>query len=528
MKERNLERWLALGLALVVLLAVAVRLRLLSTPLERDEGEYAYAGQLMLEGIPPYKLAFNIKLPGTYASYAVLMGIFGQTTEGIHLGFLLVNLATMTLVFLIARRLLDTPQAIVACASYALLSLSPVIEGLQGHATHTVVLMAMGGVWLLLRARASGRAWSYVLSGVLFGLSFVCKQPWIFFGMFGGAVLLRDAASAPSVERRRKWLHFAVFCAGAATPFLATCCWMWCAGTFHRFWFWTMVFAPVHGGQLREEQVWWQLDELARHAIALEEWGLAAVVGLVCLLIDPEQRNAKFFIAGLLGFTLMALTVSLYFYPHYFILLLPVVSLLTAAAVRGLVRVTGWKVAGCGFALACVGFILANRTIWFQSTPEDAVRAIYPADPFPEAVKVARYIREHSSEQDTIGMLGSEPEIFFHALRHSASGYIYMYDLMKMGPYAPIMQADLQRDIEQAKPLFLVIVNVPSSWSRIRNSDTTIFDWSRGYAGKYYRPAAQISLGGMGRTENLQELETGATNYDAQVCIVVLRRKPGI
>lgn len=39
-----------------------------TAPLERDEGEYAYAGQLMLQGIPPYQLAYNMKLPGTYAA----------------------------------------------------------------------------------------------------------------------------------------------------------------------------------------------------------------------------------------------------------------------------------------------------------------------------------------------------------------------------------------------------------------------------------------------------------------------------
>src|ERR1700716_4353650 len=50
---------------IVFLLVVAIRIRLLGIPLERDEGEYAYAGQLMLEGIPPYELACNMKFPGT-------------------------------------------------------------------------------------------------------------------------------------------------------------------------------------------------------------------------------------------------------------------------------------------------------------------------------------------------------------------------------------------------------------------------------------------------------------------------------
>src|SRR5438094_8167399 len=41
--------WLLLGATLIVVLAA--RIRLLGLPLERDEGEYAYSGQLLLQEI---------------------------------------------------------------------------------------------------------------------------------------------------------------------------------------------------------------------------------------------------------------------------------------------------------------------------------------------------------------------------------------------------------------------------------------------------------------------------------------------
>lgn len=127
-------------LAFALLLAVTVRVRLINLPLERDEGEYAYAGQLMLQGIPPYQLAYNMKLPGVYAAYAGIMGLFGETIAGIHTGVLLVNVATIVLLFLLGRRLMDSRAGGVAAASYALLSVSPSMLGLAGHATHFVVL----------------------------------------------------------------------------------------------------------------------------------------------------------------------------------------------------------------------------------------------------------------------------------------------------------------------------------------------------------------------------------------------------
>ena len=52
----------AIALLLVVLTVVtAVRVRLLDVPLERDEGEYAYVGQLMLQGVPPYQEVYTMK-----------------------------------------------------------------------------------------------------------------------------------------------------------------------------------------------------------------------------------------------------------------------------------------------------------------------------------------------------------------------------------------------------------------------------------------------------------------------------------
>src|SRR5213595_1572186 len=106
---RNFEQGIQLCwwflLAVVIAVVVFIRIHFLAIPLERDEGEYAYAGQLMLQGIPPYRLAYNMKFPGVYAAYAVVMAVFGQTITGIHLGLLLINFATIALIFFFARRL---------------------------------------------------------------------------------------------------------------------------------------------------------------------------------------------------------------------------------------------------------------------------------------------------------------------------------------------------------------------------------------------------------------------------------------
>src|SRR5512147_2907132 len=110
-----------LFLILIILFVIFVRVRLLEIPLERDEGEYAYMGQLILQGIPPYSEAYNVKFPGTYLMYAFIMSVFGQTTQGIHIGFMIVNCATVTIIYLLARRMVCDFAAVIASGTYAIL-----------------------------------------------------------------------------------------------------------------------------------------------------------------------------------------------------------------------------------------------------------------------------------------------------------------------------------------------------------------------------------------------------------------------
>src|SRR5437016_11844046 len=194
--------WLVLAVAVFGLI-VAIRIRLLGIPLERDEGEYAYAGQLLLQGIPPYKLAYSMKFPGTYVAYAITMLLFGQTITAIHLGLLLVNCATSALIFFMGKRLVNSTVGIVAAASYALLSVSPSVLGLAAHATHFVVLPVLGGAFLLLKEQNRSGVGRPFVSGLFMGLGLLMKQPGLFFVLFGATYLFLSDVRAGLLLRNR-------------------------------------------------------------------------------------------------------------------------------------------------------------------------------------------------------------------------------------------------------------------------------------------------------------------------------------
>lgn len=388
--------------SLTILLVFAIRVRLRQMPLERDEGEYAYAGQLILHGVPPYKDAYNMKLPGTYAGYALIMAVFGQSASGIHIGVALINAASIVFIFLIGRKLLDEPAGIVAAISYALLSASPAVLGLAGHATHFVVLPALAGTLLLLHAREHALnsrygqwtasvsqsvpqppappllRYSVLLAGLLFGLAFLMKQHGIFFGMFGGLYLgfshlyepqsikerrekeaasqsdetrtikrkeprspsSRYGAKLPPIAWPKLFKDLGLFSVGFAMPYLLTCVLLWAAGVFPQFTFWTITYARKYATAL-PEGIGNDIVRTTLQTVTGSNILLWIIPWLGALLMAWERRLAnehRFLLVALLICSLGSISVGFYFRQHYFITLLPVLALLTGLAVSRALR----------------------------------------------------------------------------------------------------------------------------------------------------------------------------------------------
>ena len=107
-----MQHWQWLVVILVILTAAMVRLHLLDVPLERDEGEHAYAGQLILQGVSPFQ---EDRLPGVYIAYALIMAVFGETPSGIHLGLLFVNIGTVILLVFIGKNVVLNKQSVKVC-----------------------------------------------------------------------------------------------------------------------------------------------------------------------------------------------------------------------------------------------------------------------------------------------------------------------------------------------------------------------------------------------------------------------------
>ena len=145
-------------------------------------------------------------------------------------------------------------------------------------------------------------------------------------------------------------------------------------------------------------------------------------------------------------------------------------------------------------------------------------------NPFPESIKIGDYLRAESTPSDTIAVLGSEPQIYFYAQRRSATGYIYTYSLMEPQPYARQMQREMIREIETARPKFLVLVVVSKSWLPGHDSDQTIFRWADSYCDANYDEVGLINISDEGTEYYFSGRPANVTPTAEH--ILIYRRKP--
>ena len=481
-------------MVLVLVVVAAARLRLLNFPFERDEGEYAYAGQLMLQGIPPYQLAYNMKFPGTYAAYAAIMELFGQTPAGVHFGLLCLTTLTALMLFWLGKQLLDRTAGVVAAAFYSVMAASPSMLGLAGHATHFAAFFATAGLCLMWKARQKVRWLTLFAAGVLFGLAILMKQHAALIGLWA-AVALATARLGQTQSSVAKQLRLvAVLGAGLVLPFGLCCLMLWHMGVFGKFWFWTMEYARQYESVVPIDQAprlcWERICRLAGTDPFL--W-LIAATGLGLVWFDDRLRHIRLWLLGFILAAALTVVPGFYFRKHYFLLTLPAVALLAGCAVSGASRLWkrkaensrlgDWPVWGC--ALLVMATIIARSNIWFVESLAQIARGTYGADPLPESEIIAGYIREHSAPDARVAVLGSEPQIYFLARRHSATGYIYTYGLMEEQPFARRMQDEMIREIGDHPPEFIVFADNPLSWARKPASDPEIFNWWDAYQTNY-------------------------------------------
>ncbi len=496
-------------LAVLTLMAIItstaiIRYRFIDIPFERDEGEYAYAGQLILDGKLPYDQMYSMKLPGVYASYALIMALMDETRQSIHVALIIINALTILFLFLLGSHLSSLGGGIFAAITFSILSLGASVHGIIANAEHFVILFSTAGLYLLLKGMEYKSNFYLFVSGLCLGMGILMKQHGILFAMLGIIWFCFKDNENGKIFRLSFFKRGIYLAVGIIVPYGFTCLLYAGSGQFTPFWFWTVQYALAYSSQLPLQYAW--TGFLNRGIPVFQAASVFWIFSIIGLLLSAwtvkKQKNSILTILFVL-FSFASICPGFYFRPHYFILLLPAASICAGVAMHFLIEmlckkknITTKIVLFMSVAFFCTSIsIYHQKEFLLEMTPLQAFRSIYSINPFPESVIIGQYIKAHTKENDKIAVIGSEPQIYFYSGRPASTGFVYMYPLMENHEFALQMQKKMIYEIESNPPEYIIFLRHQLSWLVRPDSHDLIFKWFEVYRNKNYDMVGLVNIG---------------------------------
>lgn len=480
------------GLAAIFLLVFFIRLQFLEIPMERDEGIYTYTGKLVLQGKTPYLDFYEQRFPGTFYFYAIIVMFFGSSLKGVAFGFLLVNLGTIFLLYLLGKRLFDDLAGLVAGGSFALLSMTQAASGFTRQSEHLVTLFVVAGLLLLVQALKSERKLHFLLSGMFFCFAFLTKTNGLFFILLGGfSVLIYYLAGEKPIDFKKMILNATWYSLGVFGTFGILCLLMLLQGALGEMFYWAVEFPRAYVSTLSfdkgMELFWNAWGKIS--AATLPLW-ILGFVGIGALFFTKTALYKKIWMPVWIFFACMSITPGMYFYGHYWLMIMPILAILCGASVyaakellKGVNPMVGLFVPAILFLGIMFHNIGQHSGYYFSPNYDNIMLQTYGTNPFPESKKLGDFIATRSQPGDEVVLFGSEPQVYLYSGCEAPNKHMYFSYLVQdtTKTNAVQWQEEFKQDLSAEPPRFLVFFNHGISLLVQQNAKRDLFTWVNGF-----------------------------------------------
>jgi hypothetical protein len=446
-------------------------------PFGRDQGIFAWVGDVIARGGAPYRDAWEIKGPATYYTYAFSQLLFGRELWGIRLLDLVFVVVTCLALFRFLRRYCHPLAAHFAVAFFALLH---VLRGYWATAQPdgwATMLVVIAGALALTPAPTSSR--TRLVAGVLIGIAALYK---VLFAGFLIPLAVYEWLGAQGSARDRI-ARLAPLAAGSAGVVALALVAMALQGSLSDFMqIQTEFLGQVHSdtrprslaGAMRQLGIYlrfysWMLGFCLLGVVTLWRthrrlaWALAAqlAVAIACVVIQNKYYSYHWYPIRL------SLVLYLAFGISGFLGLIqraeqriPVAAAwLCRALVLGALLVGAWMhrppLNDAGWA-----------AVVFRSQPVESYyrefKSYYNRSfSFLSNYRVSRYVEEHSQPSDRVLVFGWEPMINFLSGRAAPTRFGYDYPLVAGdgGGVVGAYRDEFVNALREQPPLYIVVAD---------------------------------------------------------------------
>jgi 4-amino-4-deoxy-L-arabinose transferase-like glycosyltransferase len=464
---------------LVAALVVYVRLRYADMAFERDEGEYAYAGSQILRGGFPFKDFYNMKLPGVYYCYAFIFALFGKSVVAVRYAVLALNLMSAVLLIKLGEKWIDNRAGWLAGAFYLFIALCEPAQGVISNCEHFVDFFLLFTLWAL------SKEWFFT-TGIFAALTIFMKQQGailLIFAFIYGLHLLISKRKEGKILKK-----IALSSVGFVLPFALFFMAVWHKGVYDSAKFFLWNYAQAYIGIEKPHYDFSVLLSVMRSS----EWlwwagkvsvGLAVLAGIFVTKTPFKTLLNPLFLVLFCGLSYLSILPGWYYRPHYYEYLFPATALMMAygwSFMASLSQSKLYNLVYIALVVLCFNHAIKRQADFlFKDTPQDLLTKMYCNERFHELRTVGEILKRNSSESDTLGLMGHEPQLAFYADRVSASGYLYSYPFIENQPYSMQMAYQYNKEIKTNKPKWFIDCFYWYSWAwfhtRIPMEDTDSF-----------------------------------------------------
>jgi hypothetical protein len=463
MQMRKMQHHVAAFMLLAAVMG-ALQWNWFAMPLERDEGEYAHAAWLMRTGKGvPYRDSFLQKPPMIVYTYGLAEAIAPKSDKvGFRVAGFLASLATAGLVWGVGKREFGERAGLLGAWLWVGFAQQLMFSPVAANVEKFMVVPMLGAMAVAGRGERRGVRW--VVAGVLAGMAVLYKPicapvlgVWFLWAVFAkqrpgnipsespGAAGIRPVGSA--------WMKLGWLLAGGAAAVAAGVAWFAWKGAVGEMWecavAYTGEYAQLTGHPLRRGLAFlavpghwkaWGILGLAATGFALQGrrgWGWGAIFTVAWGVAMADVNG------------------------HYYLMALPLAAVGAGSALEGASR--RWGIGAGWVAMAVVGAALASgdEGLAARVGPQALAAGLYRGNPFVEAEEAGRMVAELCGEDETVHVVGSEPEILWYARRKGATRFAIAYPMTLPTGRAMGYQAEAMKALEREMPMVVVVATTP-------------------------------------------------------------------
>lgn len=494
--------WLHLGVITIFLLIL--RLSLMDLPLERDESAYAYLGKRAMEGLAPYRDFYEMKPPLLFYGYGLLDLVFGYSQAGLRWGAWFLTWLMCGGTYLIGRSFFGPKYGLLAALLLVLFSANPYTSMVFEESELLVMALALYGIWFLCRllneaGNPQQERWWLIGAGLLIGSSVMVKQSAVFFLGFAALVLVLLADGENFKTRLVKLIKQGLwFSAGALTPVLLCVVIIMGFGVWDEFLFWNLEYPRLYtGGEDKNAEInllQYNFNSLTQRQLLL--WILAGL-GVLAISLKGLSKKTSIALLALALFSFLTITPGQRYYLHYWIQFLPAVALIFAHLFFKLEKLgekPNLSIAK-SLSLPLAGLFLLigvalSSAHWLKTDSNTLMRNMFGGNPFVEDQLFARILESQIQPNETVAVMGSEPQIYVYLNRKAPSRHFYTAFLSRNHRFTETWHEEALEGLKAQNPDYVVFNIVSMSWMLKPDSNQGFYQNSYSWVMRNYTPIA--------------------------------------